>query len=82
VGFVEAWVLWLILLIILGSFLHAAQDTVQAGSQAMPGLTLHIDQLQSWHDFYNQAINNSLFARVNSFFIKQLPSINIPHPPQ
>ncbi|HEY4387103.1 MAG TPA: CvpA family protein, partial [Ktedonobacteraceae bacterium] len=82
VGLVEAWVLWLILLIILGNFLHAAQDTLQAGSQAIPGLNLHIDQLQSWHDFYNQAINNSLFARVNSFFVKQLPSINVPHPPQ
>jgi uncharacterized membrane protein required for colicin V production len=82
VGFVEAWIIWLILLIILGNFLHGAQDAIQAGSQTIPGLNLKIDQLQTWHDFYNQAISNSLFANVNSFFVKQLPTIHIPTPPK
>ena len=82
VGFVEAWVLWVVLLSILGGFLHASQDAMQAGSQVIPGFTLHIDQLQSWHDFYNQAVGNSLFAKVNGFFVKQLPTVNIPNPPK
>lgn len=73
VGFVEAWLIWLILLIILGNFLSA----VQQGTHIVSGVNIQIPQLQAWHDFYNQAVTNSLFAHVNSFFVKQLP--NIPH---
>jgi len=71
VGFVEAWLIWLILLIILGNFL----GNVQQGTHIISGINFQPDQLQSWHDFYNQAVNNSLFARVNSFFVKQLPNV-------
>ena len=80
IGFVEAWLLWLFLLIALGTFLGGVQTTITAGSHVIPGLNVQIDQFQSWHDFYNQAVTNSLFARVNGFFVKELPSV--PHLPQ
>jgi len=83
VGFVEAWLLWLFFLILLGSFLNGVQGTVGTiphGASLLPGSNVQIGQLQQWHDFYNQAINNSLFANVNSFFVKSLP--NIPQPPR
>lgn len=75
VGFIEAWLLWLVLLIILGNFLHGLQDTVHQGTHIIPGLNIQIEQLQSWHDFYNRAVTDSLFARVNGFIVKQLPDI-------
>jgi uncharacterized membrane protein required for colicin V production len=83
IGFVEAWLLWLVLLIVLGTFLGGLQSGVHV-INGIPLLTdgLHFDQLQSWHDFYNQAVTDSLFARVNGFFIKELPQINIPRLPQ
>ena len=83
IGFVEAWLLWLFFLILLGSFLNGVQgtvSTVQHGTSLLPGSNVQIGQLQQWHDFYNQAINNSLFAKVNSFFVKALP--NVPQPPR
>lgn len=79
IGFVEAWLLWLFLLIVLGSFLGSVQSTVTQGSQIVPGLNIQLQQLQGWHNFYNQAVTSSVFAQVNSFFVKQLP--NIPHLP-
>jgi hypothetical protein len=75
VGFVEAWLLWLFLLVMLGAFLGNLQTSLLQGTTLVPGFTVHADQLQSWHDFYNQAINHSLFARVNGFFVKELPVI-------
>lgn len=80
IGFVEAWLVWLILLIVLGTFLGSIQSTLQQGSQIVPGMSIKFDQLQSWHDFYNDAVTNSLFAKVNGFFVKQLP--NLPAPPR
>ncbi|GCE14285.1 CvpA family protein [Tengunoibacter tsumagoiensis] len=80
IGFVEAWLIWLILLIILGTFLGNVQSSIQQGSTLIPGFNIHVDQLQAWHDFYNQAVTNSLFAKVNGLFVKQLP--NLPHLPQ
>jgi uncharacterized membrane protein required for colicin V production len=71
IGFVEAWLIWLILLIILGNFL----GNVQQGTHILSGVNIQPDQLKAWHDFYNQAVTNSLFARVNSFFVKQLPNV-------
>jgi uncharacterized membrane protein required for colicin V production len=71
IGFVEAWLIWLILLIILGNFL----GNVQQGTHIVSGVNIPLDQLTAWHNFYNQAVNNSLFARVNSFFVKQLPNV-------
>lgn len=70
IGFVEAWLLWLVLLIVLGTFLHSVQTTVNSAQQVasvIPGVKISFDQLRSWHDFYNQAVSNSLFAQVNSF---------------
>jgi uncharacterized membrane protein required for colicin V production len=80
IGFVEAWLLWLFLLIVLGSFLGSVQNTVTQTTHLVPGLNIQIQQLQNWHNFYNEAVTNSLFARVNGFFVKQLP--NVPHLPQ
>lgn len=79
VGIAEAWLLWLFLLILLGNFLHSTQDTIVQGSQIIPHLNMQVSQFQSWHDFYNQAVTASLFAKVNSFFVSKLPSI--PQPP-
>lgn len=80
IGFVEAWLLWLFLLIVLGSFLGSVQGTITQTTHIVPGLNVQIAQLQSWHNFYNEAVTNSIFARVNGFFVKQLP--NLPHLPQ
>jgi uncharacterized membrane protein required for colicin V production len=80
IGFVEAWLLWLFLLIVLGSFLTTIQGAIQPGLTAIPGFSMQVQQFQQWHDFYNQVVTNSLFAKVNSFFVKELPQI--PRPPQ
>jgi len=70
VGFVEAWLLWVILLLVLGHFL---QDVNQ-----VQALNVNTSLFQSWQQFYNEAISNSLFARVNSFFISTVPIIPAP----
>ncbi|GAC1364079.1 MAG: hypothetical protein NVS2B12_38400 [Ktedonobacteraceae bacterium] len=75
IGFVEAWLLWLFLLMLLGVFLGSVQTTINQGTHIVPGLNVQVTQFQSWHDFYNQAVNNSLFARVNSLFVKALPTL-------
>jgi len=83
VGFVESWLLWLFFLVLLGSFLNSVAGTIttiQHGVSIIPGSNIRIGQLQQWQDFYNQAVTNSLFAKVNGFFIKTLP--NVPQPPQ
>jgi uncharacterized membrane protein required for colicin V production len=80
VGIVEAWLLWLGLLLVLGSFLHGVQGTIPSGTaisgaNIVPGVNIPVDQFKAWHDFYNQAVSNSLFARVNGFFVKELPGL-------
>lgn len=78
IGFGEAWLLWLILLIVLGNFLGGVQGTVNAVNQTasiVPGFHISLDQLKSWHDFYNQAVSNSLFAHVNSIFNQNLSGL-------
>jgi len=62
-------------LIVLHNFLSGLQGGLHAGSTVVSGLNIQVDQLKSWHDFYNQAVTNSLFARVNSFFVQQLPGL-------
>lgn len=79
IGFVEAWLLWVFLLIALGTFLGSADAAVQQGTH-FAGLNIQIAQLQQWHDFYNQTLTNSLFARVNSIFVRELPTLNLPQP--
>lgn len=78
-GFVEAWLLWVVFLMVLGGFLSGVQHTV-AGIP-IPGVTIQIDQLRAWNDFYNQAVTNSLFARVNLFLFPALSSFvpSLPH---
>jgi uncharacterized membrane protein required for colicin V production len=75
IGFIEAWLLWLLLLILLGNFLASTQTAINQASQTIPGLNIGMEQFASWHNFYNEAITNSIFAQVNSFFIKQLPNL-------
>jgi uncharacterized membrane protein required for colicin V production len=65
VGFVEAWLLWVVVLVILHNFL---QDTNQ-----IQALGLQITTFQSWQEFYNTAMTNSVFAKVNSFMISTVP---------
>jgi membrane protein required for colicin V production len=78
IGFVEAWLIWWILLMVLGTFLSG----IQTGTNAFPGVDLgqfvgHFQDwhVQSWYDFYNDAVNHSLFAQVNDFFVKLVPVI-------
>jgi uncharacterized membrane protein required for colicin V production len=80
VGFVEAWLLWLVLLIVLGNFLHSIQTTIQSTVNIVPGLNITVVQFKTWHDFYNQTITNSVFAKVNAFFVSELPAL--PQPPK
>ncbi len=77
IGLFEAWLIWLIVLLFLGKFLQNIQDAIHAGNQVIPGFNIKVQDYQSWRDAYNQAVHNSLFARVNSFFIKELPAL--PH---
>jgi uncharacterized membrane protein required for colicin V production len=86
-GFVEAWLLWLLLLFVLGTFLSAVQNGVETGSTIFQGINLqdlhmgNIAQfLPAWHDFYNQAVTNSLFAKVNGFFVTVLPELKMKTP--
>ncbi len=75
VGFVEAWLIWLILLIILGTFLGDLQNAIDKGSQMVPGFNIQVEQVKQWHNFYNDAITNSIFAKVNGWFVKTLPAL-------
>jgi uncharacterized membrane protein required for colicin V production len=89
-GFVEAWLLWLLLLFVLGTFLSAVQSGIETGSFLFQGINLqdlHVDNIaqfiptfQQWHDFYNQAVTNSLFTKVNGFFVTTLPDLKIKTP--
>ncbi|MFL5627664.1 MAG: CvpA family protein [Ktedonobacteraceae bacterium] len=60
IGFVEAWLLWVVLLLILHNFLQNIQN--------IPG-TIDTSQFQSWQQFYKDAVSQSLFASVNSFIV-------------
>jgi uncharacterized membrane protein required for colicin V production len=77
VGFFEAWLIWLIVLFLIGNFLNDLQTTIQTGKQLIPGLNITVQQYQIWHSTYTQAIHNSLFARINGLFINELPAV--PH---
>lgn len=69
VGFVEAWALWVVFLLVLGHFLSVADQT------QIQQLGFHVDTFKSWQQFYNDAVSNSLFAHVNSWFIKVVPLV-------
>ena len=81
IGFVEAWLIWLILLLILGTFLN----DLQAGTNVFSGVDLtqlgiHFNDwhVKDWYTFYNYAVTQSVFAHVNSFFVKAVPVIQGP----
>jgi uncharacterized membrane protein required for colicin V production len=67
IGFVEAWLLWVVLLIVLHSFLQQVNH--------VPGVTAA--QFSSWQAFYNQAVSTSLFAHVNSFIVSTVSTVHI-----
>ncbi len=75
VGFVEAWLLWLFLLIVLGTLLGSTQTALVQGLHPTLMGNVSAGQLQGWQQFYNQAVAHSLFARVNGFFIHVLPGL-------
>lgn len=69
IGFVEAWLLWVVLLLVLHNFLMDINNvnTVSRG-------VIDTSQFDSWQKFYNDAVTSSLFAKVNGFIITKLPS--------
>jgi uncharacterized membrane protein required for colicin V production len=68
VGFVEAWLLWLIVLVVLHNALSVLAN--------LPGSTPA--QFSTWQQIYNDAISHSLFAQVNSFLISKVPVNRLP----
>jgi hypothetical protein len=83
IGFIEAWLIWFILLMVFGTFLY----DIQNGINAIPNLDLtefakHFQDwhVQDWYKFYNDTVTQSLFAQVNDFFAKTIPVI--PHLPK
>jgi hypothetical protein len=68
IGFVEAWLLWVVLLLVLHNFLLDINN-VNSISHGV----VNTSQFNSWQQFYNDAVTNSLFARVNSFIVGKLP---------
>lgn len=80
IGFVEAWLLWLIVLLVVGNVLHGLQTSFVGGVHSFAGINLTSTQLQQWIDTYNGAISSSLFAKVNGFFVQALPGL--PRPPR
>ena len=65
IGFVEAWLLWVVLLLVLHNFLQNIHN--------LPSSAINTSQFNSWQQFYNDAVTNSLFAKVNSFIVTRLP---------
>jgi len=69
VGFVEAWALWVVFLLVLGHFLSLVdQGQIQQ-------LGFNVSTFHGWQQFYNDAVSNSLFARVNGWFINVVPLV-------
>jgi uncharacterized membrane protein required for colicin V production len=64
IGFVEAWLLWVVLLLILHTFLLHSSNL--SGVNA--------SQFHTWQQFYNDATTNSWFAQVNSFIVSKIPT--------
>lgn len=61
VGIVEAWLLWVVLLLVLHQFLLHIPSGIDAA------------QFHSWQVFYNDAYSHSLFEQVNSFILSKVP---------
>jgi len=63
VGFIEAWLLWVVMLVLLHNILQDIHN--------IPGVDP--TQFSSWQHFYDDTVTNSLFAQVNSFIVTKLP---------
>ena len=61
-GFVEAWLLWVVLLAVLHGFLQ--------GTHSIPGIGPSL--FQNWQQTYDSAVSQSLFAHVNGAFVHTL----------
>lgn len=61
IGIVEAWLLWVVLLLVLHQFLLHIPSGIDAA------------QFHSWQVFYNDTYSHSLFAQVNSFILSKVP---------
>nr|BBH94442.1 hypothetical protein KTA_26410 [Thermogemmatispora argillosa] len=68
VGLVEAWLLWLILLVAL----HGVLSAIQHLPHSDPG------QFSIWQRAYNEAMTQSLFAHVNQWLLGQAPLSQLP----
>ncbi|MBX5449138.1 CvpA family protein [Thermogemmatispora sp.] len=68
IGVVEAWLLWLILLMVLHSFL----STVHYWPQSDP------DQFSAWRLAYQKAIAQSFFVHVNQWLLGWTPVGQLP----
>ncbi len=64
IGFIEAWLLWAVLLFVLGTFLQNIHN--------FP-VSISTTQFSSWQSFYITATHNSLFAQVNAFIVPHIP---------
>ena len=70
IGFIEAWLLWAVLLFVLGTFLQDKSHLPVAISTA---------QFSSWQTFYLTATQHSLFAQVNSFIVPHINALRSGH---
>jgi hypothetical protein len=78
IGFIEAWLIWFILLMVFGTFLY----DIQNGINAIPNVDLtqfiqHYKDwnVEGWYQVYNDTVTHSLFAQVNDFFARTIPVI-------
>src|SRR5260370_35886944 len=62
-GFAEAWLLWVVLLAVLGSFLGGIQDTITKTTHIIPGVGINVPQFKQSHDFFNETVPKSVIAR-------------------
>jgi uncharacterized membrane protein required for colicin V production len=67
IGIVEAWLLWVVLLLVLHEFLLHIPSGIDAA------------QFRNWQLFYNDAYSHSLFAQVNSFILSKVPVQRVLH---
>ncbi len=69
-GAVKAWILLVLFLVIWGAVLNSS--TARSVACNLPPVQSSVSSnLGSWENDYNQTINNSAFAHVNSFIIPQ-----------
>lgn len=80
IGFIGAWLIWLIVLYTVGAFLNGMGEAIRTGQALFQGIdlsgnTFNLGDFNAWCTAYNDTITNSLFARVNSFFLGVVPVI-------